>query len=299
MPPAVVTDTDVTAAFPRRPRPGIVMGLRGGQVALLATAGLLLLLVDVHRGVPATVPRPGPGSQRGARPAGGRHRPGPSRLPVARDPRLARGPRPPRQHRHVPARQGRHRARTAARARRRAAARTRGGITVHELDGVGYLYHPHTGTLTGIIEVTTPEFLLRDPADRNARVAGWGRVLAAATRTGAVRQVQLLERSIPDDGSALAAYTDTHLSTDPEQLASDRRLPRPHRAPARRRGPAPGVPGDHRRPRRRRIPREGRRRADHRPDRARGGRSTPCSPGCCRRRGWTWSGSCRRGGSPR
>ena len=64
--------------------------------------------------------------------------------------------------------------------------------------------------------MTSPEFLLRDPADRNARVTGWGRVLAAATRTGTIKQVHLLERSIPDDGSSLTTYTDTHLSTDPD-----------------------------------------------------------------------------------
>ena len=65
------------------------------------------------------------------------------------------------------------------------------------------LYHPHQGTLTGVIEVTSPEFLLRDPADRNARVAGWGRVLAAAARTGTIKQVHLLERSIPHDGASM------------------------------------------------------------------------------------------------
>ena len=64
--------------------------------------------------------------------------------------------------------------------------------------------------------MTSPEFLLRDPADRNARVTGWGRVLAAATRTGTIKQVHLLERSIPDDGSSLTTYTDTHLTTDPD-----------------------------------------------------------------------------------
>jgi hypothetical protein len=91
-------------------------------------------------------------------------------------------------------------------------------IQLHEFDGAGYLFHPHQGTITAVIEVTSPEFLLRDPVDRNARVAGWGRVLASATRTGAIRQVQLLERSIPDDGTDLADYTNTHLTTDPMQL---------------------------------------------------------------------------------
>jgi hypothetical protein len=91
-------------------------------------------------------------------------------------------------------------------------------ITVREVDSVAYLQHVAEGTVTAVIEVTSPEFLLRDPVDRNARVAGWGRVLAAATRTGAIRQMHLLERSIPDDGTALMDYTREHLTTDPQQL---------------------------------------------------------------------------------
>ena len=53
MPSTTVTDTDVTTAFPRRPRPGIVMGLRGGQVLLLSCAGLLLLLVTFTGAFPS------------------------------------------------------------------------------------------------------------------------------------------------------------------------------------------------------------------------------------------------------
>jgi len=215
---ATAPDSDVTAAFPRRPRPGIVMGLRGGQIGLLSTAGLLLVLVTFTGAFPslsrgavlgivgvlvllavATVQdRPAYAWLAGRVSHAFRARSGnttmsrPIRAGTIRAPRLDRG---------VGLLPGRATA-----------------IQVHDLDGIGYLYHPHVGTLTGIVEVTSPEFLLRDPADRNARVAGWGRVLAAATRTGAIRQVQLLERSIPDDGSALAAYTDTHLTTEPRQL---------------------------------------------------------------------------------
>ncbi|MDO8308912.1 MAG: hypothetical protein Q7V58_11215 [Actinomycetota bacterium] len=218
MPSSTVADTDVTTAFPRRPRPGIVMGLRGGQIMLLATAGLLLLLVTFTGAFPslsrgavlgiggmlvllavATVQdRPAHQWLAGRVSHALRARRGnttmsrPIKAGTIREPRLDRGLG------LLPGRAT--------------------SIQVHELEGVGYLHHPHAGTLTGIVEVTSPEFLLRDPVDRNARVAGWGRVLAAATRTGAVRQVQLLERSIPDDGSALAAYTDTHLTTEHEQL---------------------------------------------------------------------------------
>ena len=197
MPSTTVTDTDVTTAFPRRPRPGIVMGLRGGQVLLLSCAGLLLLLVtftgafpSLSRGAvlgisgvlvllavatvqdrPAYLWLAGRVSHVARARRGNTAMSRPIKAGTIREPKLdhSLGLLPGRAT----------------------------SIQVHELDGVGYLYHPHAGTLTGIVEVTSPEFLLRDPVDRNARVAGWGRVLAAATRTGAVRQVQLLERQHP------------------------------------------------------------------------------------------------------
>jgi hypothetical protein len=210
-------DADVTAAFPRRPRPGIVMGLRGGQVVLLSAAGLLMVLAlftqafpGVSRGAvlgtvvalvllaTATV-QDKPAYQWLTARTSHTLRAGRGNTVMGRPIRVGTLPAP-----NIDREIGLLPGRAAS-------------IQVHELDGVGYLFHPHEGTLTGVVEVTSPEFLLRDPVDRNARVAGWGRVLAASTRTGAIRQVQLLERSIPDDGTALAEYTNAHLTTDPRQ----------------------------------------------------------------------------------
>jgi hypothetical protein len=217
-----VHDPDVTAAFPRRPRPGILMGLRLGQVALLAGA--------VFVGVLALFTGAFPGPARGvafglvaafvllavAQVDG---RPAYTWLAV-RSRHTLRGVRGDTAiHRPVVHSKGRKlrldggMTSSAGLLPGRAAA-----ITVREIDAVAYLQHPHDGTVTAVVEVTSPEFLLRDPIDRNARVAGWGRVLAAATRTGAIRQVHLLERSIPDDGTALTDYTRQHLTTDPQQL---------------------------------------------------------------------------------
>ncbi|MDP2288620.1 MAG: hypothetical protein Q8M73_08675 [Actinomycetota bacterium] len=219
MPTAAIEDRDVTVAFPRRPRPGIVMGLRGGQVALLAVAVMMLVL--------ALFTGTFPGPMRGLALGGVialvilatstvEGRPGYAWLATRTSHalRMRRGnttfAKPLHvgsigQHPTVDKGVGLLPGRTAC-------------VQVHELDAVGYLFHPHQGTITAVAEVTSPEFLLRDPVDRNSRVAGWGRVLAAATRTGAIRQIQLLERSIPDDGSELSAYTDAHLTTEPTQL---------------------------------------------------------------------------------
>jgi hypothetical protein len=219
MPTAVLQDRDVTAAFPRRPRPGIVMGLRGGQVALVSIA-VLTVVVALFTGA---FPGPARGLALGA--ATGcvvlafavvEGRPGYGWLATRAShwARARRGDTAFARPVHVGS-LGRHPQVTRGLGLVPGRAQA---IQLHELDGAGYLVHPHQGTITAVIEVTSPEFLLRDPVDRNARVAGWGRVLAAATRTGAIRQVQLLERSIPDDGTDLADYTNTHLTADPMQL---------------------------------------------------------------------------------
>lgn len=217
MPTTATTDIgDVTAAFPRRPRAGVVMGLRAGQIALIAAAGVLVLLALFSSLVPglarglvvgiagacvllATTTVEGrPGYRWVTARVSHALRARRGNTTVSRPIHLGAAPIPSID-------------RAIGLLPGRAAS-----IQLHEHDGVGYLYHPHQGTLTAVVEVTSPEFLLRDAADRNARVAGWGRVLAAATRTGAIRQVQLLERSIPDDGTAMTTYTNAHLTTDPD-----------------------------------------------------------------------------------
>ena len=219
MPTAVIDDQDVTVAFPRRPRPGIVMGLRTGQVGLFS-GSLALVVLALFTGM-------FPGLSRGlalgcavalillaistveGQPG---YRWAALRLSHALRSRRAHTTfgRPVHMgflslHPTIDQAIGLLPGRAAS-------------VQVHEFEGVAYLFHPHQATLTAVVEVTSPEFLLRDPVDRNARVAGWGRVLASATRTGAIGQVHLLERSIPDDGSDLTAYTDAHLSSDPTQL---------------------------------------------------------------------------------
>lgn len=215
----LIEDRDVTVAFPRRPRPGIVMGLRGGQFILMSIA-LLVLVLALFTGA---FPGPMKGFALGLMlvcvvlafsTVEGR----PGYLWVATRSshalRSRRGDANFARPVHVGS-VGQHKA--IEHGLGLVPGRSQ-SVQLHELDGVGYLFHPHQGTITAVVEVTSPEFLLRDPVDRNARVAGWGRVLASATRTGAIRQVQLLERSIPDDGTDLAGYTETHLTNEPTQL---------------------------------------------------------------------------------
>jgi hypothetical protein len=219
MPSSVIENRDVTVAFPRRPRPGIVMGLRGGQIALTAIA-LFVLVFALFTG---TFPGPLRGVALGVMLAcvllafstvEGK----PGYLWLVRRTSQALRSRRGDAHFARPIHVGSLGQHTSIDHGIGLVPGRSQSVQLHEVDGVGYMFHPHQGTITAVVEVSSPEFLLRDPVDRNARVAGWGRVLASSTRTGAIRQVQLLERSIPDDGTDLADYTDTHLTTEPTQL---------------------------------------------------------------------------------
>jgi hypothetical protein len=73
---------------------------------------------------------------------------------------------------------------------------------------------PHASTLTAIIGVTHPAFVLLDPAEQERRVVSWGRVLATACRSGRIASVQVMERTLPDSGKGLAQWWETHGTHD-------------------------------------------------------------------------------------
>jgi len=78
---------------------------------------------------------------------------------------------------------------------------TSGAVMVHD---------PHAATLTAIVEVTHPSFVLLDPAEQERRVQAWSRVLATACRSGRIARLQVLERTLPDSGSGLADWWRLH-----------------------------------------------------------------------------------------
>lgn len=85
---------------------------------------------------------------------------------------------------------------------------------------LGAVHDPHQATLTAVVRVSARAFALLDPAAQSANVAGWGRTLAALTRTGHIARIQVLERTVPDSGDALNRYWAEHGDTD-APLASD------------------------------------------------------------------------------
>ncbi|MDR1189954.1 MAG: PrgI family protein [Bifidobacteriaceae bacterium] len=80
--------------------------------------------------------------------------------------------------------------------------------------GAVMVHDPHTATLTGIVEIAHPSFMLLDPSDQERRVAAWGRVLATCCRSGRIARVQVLERTLPDEGTGLADWWRAHGTPD-------------------------------------------------------------------------------------
>lgn len=80
--------------------------------------------------------------------------------------------------------------------------------------GAVMVHDPHAATLTAIVSITHPAFVLLDPAEQQRRVTGWGRVLATACRSGRLATVQITERMLPDSGKSLTEWWETHGTHD-------------------------------------------------------------------------------------
>lgn len=78
-----------------------------------------------------------------------------------------------------------------------------------ETDAV-MVHDPHAGTLTAIVGLTHPAFILLDPLEQQRRITAWGRVLATACRSGRLTSVQVMERTLPDSGKGLAQWWTEH-----------------------------------------------------------------------------------------
>ena len=76
---------------------------------------------------------------------------------------------------------------------------------------VGVLKESRGGYLTAVLAVRVGSFGLLSTADQEARLAGWGGVLAAIAREGSpVRRVQWIERTAPATGTEINEHFATH-----------------------------------------------------------------------------------------
>ncbi len=85
--------------------------------------------------------------------------------------------------------------------------------------GAVMVHDPHAATLTVVLEVKHPSFVLLDPADQQRRVTGWSRVLATCCRSGRIARLQVLERTLPDSGAGLTAWWREHGVNDGSWVA--------------------------------------------------------------------------------
>lgn len=99
--------------------------------------------------------------------------------------------------------------------------------------GAGMVHDPGASTLTAVVSITHPAFVLLDPGEQERRVDSWGRVLATVYRSGRVSMLQVLERTLPDSGTGLAEWWASH-GTHDDTWASTTYWPRAA-APALRR----------------------------------------------------------------
>ena len=92
---------------------------------------------------------------------------------------------------------------------------------------MGVLVDGRARTVTAVLEVRGHSFALLAPAEQDARVAGWARVLASLAREGsAVHRLHWVESCLPDDGGAIRSHLDDHRVLDEHARAvrSYRRL---------------------------------------------------------------------------
>ncbi len=80
--------------------------------------------------------------------------------------------------------------------------------------GAVMVHDPQAATLTAIVGVSHPAFVLLDPAEQERRVVSWGRVLATACRSGRITAVQVMERTLLDSGKGLSQWWDSHGTHD-------------------------------------------------------------------------------------
>ncbi|CUR54336.1 SCO6880 family protein [Nocardioides sp.] len=80
--------------------------------------------------------------------------------------------------------------------------------------GAVMVHDPHQATLTAVVAVSHPAFILLDPIDQERRVVSWGRVLSTACRSGRIASLQVMERTLPDSGKGLTDWWSAHGNHD-------------------------------------------------------------------------------------
>lgn len=76
--------------------------------------------------------------------------------------------------------------------------------------GVCMVHDPHRETLSAVLQVTHPAYVLLAPDEQASRVGAWGRVYAGVAQSGTCASLQVLEATIPDSGRGIAQWYARH-----------------------------------------------------------------------------------------
>ncbi len=99
--------------------------------------------------------------------------------------------------------------------------------------GVAMIHDPHRQTLSAVVRVSHPAYVLLSPDDQARRVTAWSRVLASLSATGSCAGLQLLESTLPDPGHGVRDWYAAHGRHDSSWASNRVRVPG--------RGPGAGV----------------------------------------------------------
>ena len=76
--------------------------------------------------------------------------------------------------------------------------------------GTVMVHDPHRQTLSAVVRISHPAYVLLSPDDQARRVAAWSRVLAGLGATGSCAGVQILESTLPDPGHGVRDWYLAH-----------------------------------------------------------------------------------------
>lgn len=87
-------------------------------------------------------------------------------------------------------------------------------LHLDETSGAAMIHDPHRQTLSAVLAVSHPAFVLLDESDRSQRVSRWGRVLAQLAQSGTCAAVQVLESTVPDPARGQSEWWESHGTGD-------------------------------------------------------------------------------------
>ena len=78
-----------------------------------------------------------------------------------------------------------------------------------EVSGAVMVHDVNASTMTAVVKVRHPAYVLLSPDEQARRVRGWGRVLAALASSSCAR-LQVLEIALPDSGQGIRGWWNEH-----------------------------------------------------------------------------------------